>query len=155
MGAESDGTFKVSDRRPFNPDGTLREDMPPEARAGRPAEPAATQAATPEPLTPPTPSESADRLHQELPLESEGLEGEATLFSEFLMGIASSAFVYLGMVEHPGTGKRQVDLEAAKESIDMLGMLREKTEGNLTNDEENLFENLLAELRMQFVSLKR
>jgi hypothetical protein len=154
MGVESDGTFKVSDRRPFNPDGTLREDMPAEVQAGRPAEPAAHQPATSGP-PPPAQSESADRLHHELPLESEGLEGEASLFSEFLMGIASSAFVYLGMVEHPGTGKREVDLEAAKESIDMLGMLREKTEGNLTNDEENLFENLLAELRMQFVSLTR
>jgi Domain of unknown function (DUF1844) len=154
MGVESDGTFKVSDRRPFNPDGTLREDMPADAQAGRPAEPAAAQPATPGP-PPPAQSESADRLHHEPPLESEGLEGEASLFSEFLMGIASSAFVYLGMVEHPGTGKREVDLEAAKESIDMLGMLREKTEGNLTNDEENLFENLLAELRMQFVSLRR
>ncbi len=155
MGVESDGTFKLIDRRPFNADGTLREDMPVEAQAGRQAEAAAaTQPAAPGPL-PSTQSESTDRLHHELPLESEGLEGEASLFSEFLMGIASSAFVYLGMVEHPGTGKRQVDLEAAKESIDMLAMLREKTEGNLTNDEENLFENLLAELRMQFVSLKR
>jgi hypothetical protein len=151
MGVESDGTFKVSDRRPFNPDGTLREDAPTETKPAA-AEPATNQATTPS--QPPVESETGDRSH-EVPLESGAFEGEASLFSEFLMGIASSAFVYLGMVEHPGTGKRQVDLEAAKESIDMLGMLREKTKGNLTSDEENLFENLLAELRMQFVSLRR
>jgi hypothetical protein len=148
MGAESDGTFKVSDRRQFNPDGTLREDVPAEAPPRVEAEPAV--------VTPsqPVPQDNSERETQ-FDHAHEGVEGEASLFSEFLMGISSSAFVYLGMVEHPATGKREVDLEAAKESIDMLGMLREKTRGNLTRDEENLFENLLAELRMQFVSLRR
>ena len=144
MAGESDGTFKVSDRRPFNPDGTLREDARGEI-------PGVTE---PEPAKQPPPAATAERtIHfDDAP---ENGEGEASLFSEFLMGIASSAFVYLGMVEHPATGKREVDLDAAKESIDMLGMLRQKTKGNLTSEEENLFENLLAELRMQFVSLSR
>ncbi|MBL8166807.1 MAG: DUF1844 domain-containing protein [Acidobacteria bacterium] len=77
------------------------------------------------------------------------------MFTEFLMGIASSAFVYLGLVEHPATGRRQVDLMAAKESIDMLVMLREKTKGNLTRGEDRFFEDLLADLQMQFVALNR
>ncbi len=143
MPGESYGTFKVSDRRPFNPDGTLRDDVPAEAVVSEP-----------EPPGQPPPAVNAEQSTQfdEAP---ESAEGEASLFAEFLMGIASSAFIYLGMVEHPATGKREVDLEAARESIDMLGMLRQKTKGNLTSEEENLFENLLAELRMQFVSLRR
>ena len=77
------------------------------------------------------------------------------MFNEFLMGIASSAFIYLGLVEHPATGRRQVDMQAAKESIDMLVMLREKTKGNLTHGEENFFDDLLTDLKMQFVSMRR
>lgn len=71
------------------------------------------------------------------------------------MGVASSAFIYLGLVEHPATGRRQIDLGAAKESIDMLSMLREKTKGNLTRGEERFFEDLLSDLHMQFVSIRR
>ena len=80
---------------------------------------------------------------------------EQTMFTEFLMGIASSAFIYLGLVEHPATGRRQVDMMAAKESIDMLVMLREKTKGNLTRGEDKFFNDLLSDLKMQFVSLRR
>lgn len=79
---------------------------------------------------------------------------EQTMFTEFVMGIASSAFIYLGLVEHPATGRRQVDLRAAKEAIDMLLMLREKTQGNLTRGEEKFFDDLLSDLKMQFVSLR-
>jgi hypothetical protein len=71
------------------------------------------------------------------------------------MGIASSAFVYLGLVEHPATGRRQVDPMAARESIEMLVMLRDKTKGNLTRGEEKFFNDLLADLKMQYVSLNR
>ncbi|MBO0719278.1 MAG: DUF1844 domain-containing protein [Blastocatellia bacterium] len=77
------------------------------------------------------------------------------MFTEFLMGVASSAFVYLGMVEHPATGRRQVDLGAAKESIDMLAMLRDKTKGNLTRGEEKFFTDLLSDLQLQYVSIRR
>jgi hypothetical protein len=76
MGVESDGTFKLIDRRPFNADGTLREDMPVEAQAGRQEEAAAaTQPAAAGPL-PSKKSESADRLHPELPLESKAPRGK-------------------------------------------------------------------------------
>ena len=80
---------------------------------------------------------------------------EQTEFTEFLMRIASEAFIYLGLVEHPMTGRRQVDLPAAKESIDMLTMLRAKTEGNLTPGEARFFDDLLGDLKMQFVSFRQ
>jgi hypothetical protein len=152
MAEENQGSFKVTDRRLFNADGTLREDALIEEPA--PAPP-------PEPQ-PPVSSGSAQPQRQfaaatapELQPEPDDAEPERTMFNEFLMGIASSAFIYLGLVEHPATGRRQVDMTAAKESIDMLVMLREKTKGNLTRGEEKFFDDLLSDLKMQYVSMRR
>jgi hypothetical protein len=72
-------------------------------------------------------------------------------FSSFLLSVASSAFLHLGLVPEPGTGELKKDLALAKQTIDILGMLREKTRGNLSSDEENLFDHLLYDLRMQYI----
>ena len=69
------------------------------------------------------------------------------------MSIASNAAASLGLMEHPVTGKREVDLELGKHWIDVLGMLQKKTKGNLTPQEAQIVEGWLADLRMQFVSL--
>jgi hypothetical protein len=74
-------------------------------------------------------------------------------FVNFLMSLASNAAASLGMMEHPVTGQRGADLALGKHWIDVLGMLKQKTQGNLTAQEQEIFEGLLAELRMQFVSL--
>jgi len=74
-------------------------------------------------------------------------------FASFTMSIASNAASSLGMMEHPVTGKREVDLELGKHWIDVLGMLQEKTRGNLLPQEQQILEGLLADLRMQYVSL--
>jgi Domain of unknown function (DUF1844) len=152
MAEENQGSFKVTDRRLFNADGTLREDALIE-------EPAPTPPPEPQPAVS---SGSAQPQRQfaaatapELQPEPEDAEPERTMFNEFLMGIASSAFIYLGLVEHPATGRRQVDMTAAKESIDMLVMLQEKTKGNLTRGEEKFFDDLLSDLKMQYVSMMR
>ncbi len=150
MSEEKEGGFKVSDRRLFNPDGTLREDAL-ERQAAAKAAPAAPTPSAPAPAQPPHAPEPAQALtpppEEEMP--------EATEFMEFLMGVASSAFIHLGLMEHPATGTRQVDLRSAQQSIGMLAMLREKTRGNLTPEEETFFEDLLADLQMQFVALRR
>ena len=141
MPDDKEGGFKVTDRRLFNPDGSLREDaQAQEVSAENSHHSQFTQ-------------ESA--FPEDLPEGDLQAMPEQTVFTEFLMGVASSAFIYLGLVEHPATGRRQVDLNAAKESIDMLVMLHNKTKGNLTRGEEKFFEDLLADLRMQFVSMKR
>jgi hypothetical protein len=70
-----------------------------------------------------------------------------------MMSIASNAASSLGMMEHPVTGKREVDLELGKHWIDILGMLQKKTKGNLMPQEQQILEGLLADLRMQYVSL--
>ena len=152
MAEENQGSFKVTDRRLFNADGTLREDaLIEEAAPAPPPEPVA--AASPNSAQPQ--GQFAAATAPELQSEPEDAEPERTMFNEFLMGIASSAFIYLGLVEHPATGRRQVDMTAAKESIDMLVMLREKTKGNLTRGEEKFFEDLLSDLKMQYVSMRR
>lgn len=76
-------------------------------------------------------------------------------FINFLMSIASNAASALGMMEHPVTGQRKVDLQLGKHWIDVLGMLQQKTRGNLAAQEQQIFEGLLADLRMQYVSLTK
>ena len=71
------------------------------------------------------------------------------------MRIASEAFIYLGLVPHPMSGRAETDLGAAKEAIDMLLMLRGKTQGNLTPGETSFYDDLLADLKMQFVSMRQ
>jgi DNA replication initiation complex subunit (GINS family) len=78
---------------------------------------------------------------------------DPTSFINFLMSIASNAAAALGMMEHPVTGQRAVDPELGKHWIDVLGMLQQKTQGNLAPQEQQIFESLLADLRMQYVSL--
>lgn len=72
-------------------------------------------------------------------------------FSSFLFSLSSSAFVHLGMIPDPDTGKTQKNLALAKHTIDLLGMLREKTRNNLIPEEEVLFDHLLYDLRMVYV----
>lgn len=73
-------------------------------------------------------------------------------FIAFVYSLASSAAVHFGDTPDPATGaKRPPDLEAARHVIDVLGMLEEKTRGNLTPEERQFLEQLLYELRMRFV----
>ncbi|HEY8205999.1 MAG TPA: DUF1844 domain-containing protein [Myxococcaceae bacterium] len=72
-------------------------------------------------------------------------------FTSFLMGLASSALIHLGAAPHPETGQKQQDLVLARQSLDLLALLREKTRGNLTAEEERLFDGLLTDLRFRFV----
>ncbi len=73
-------------------------------------------------------------------------------FYTFVLSLASSAFVHLGDAPHPDTGEAaKPNLPLAKQTIDILAMLAEKTKGNLTQEEERFMENLLTDLRFRFV----
>ena len=161
--SEEKPTFKVTDRRLFNPDGTPRdiprEEEPapapappePEPKQDAPraaeqtaAEPARTPVATPvDEATPP--GREATPAAQP---EAQGDEGFLMLV-EFLASFAADA---LGMVNHPGGGGG-VNLPLAKQCIDMLGTLHRKTRGNLVAEEQQFLEMVLSQLRMQYVSL--
>ncbi|HSB29631.1 MAG TPA: DUF1844 domain-containing protein [Pyrinomonadaceae bacterium] len=147
-------TFKVTDRRLFNADGTPR-DLPPDEKT-EPQAAAAASAPEIERQAPvseqPTPSLVGVEDEQ---LEEEELEGanDPTSFVNFLMSIASNAATALGMMEHPVTHQREVDLQLGKHWIDIIGMLQKKTKGNVSKQEEQMVEGLLSDLRMQYVSL--
>jgi hypothetical protein len=72
-------------------------------------------------------------------------------FSSFIFSLSTSALLHLGEVPDPTTQKREKNLPLAKQTIDILGMLKEKTKGNLTPDEEKLIENILTDLRWRYV----
>ena len=72
-------------------------------------------------------------------------------FPTFIFSLNASALFHLGVVEDPGTGKKEKNFPLAKQTIDILGMLEEKTRGNLSSDEENLLKNILTDLRLMFV----
>lgn len=74
-------------------------------------------------------------------------------FYTFVLSLGSSAFVHLGDAPHPETGEEiPPNLPLAQQTIDLLDMLREKTRGNLTAEEEKFLENLLMDLRLRYVS---
>jgi hypothetical protein len=163
--SEEQTTYKVTDRRLFNPDGTPR-DVPPEEK---PEVKQVVEESVPlfSPLDSVTPTSQATPTEAQ-PQQEVGRTEEADLpgtetelpgtedpasFASFMMSIASNAASSLGMMEHPVTGKREVDLELGKHWIDVLGMLQQKTRGNLLPQEQQILEGLLADLRMQYVSL--
>jgi hypothetical protein len=182
--SEEQANFKVTDRRLFNPDGSPRE-VPeaerPEAKSvsaavsdspveiGSPPEPPSatnvtnTQATVAGPqATAAAPKQASQGVNEaDFPeteanaqVELPGADDPAS-FASFMMSIASNAASSLGMMEHPVTGKRDVDLELGKHWIDVLGMLQQKTRGNLLPPEQQILESLLADLRMQYVSLTK
>jgi coproporphyrinogen III oxidase-like Fe-S oxidoreductase len=73
-------------------------------------------------------------------------------FNFFITTLALQASISLGQIPNPATNQKEEDLTQAKFLIDTLGMLKEKTKGNLITEETNLLENLLYELRMQYIS---
>ncbi|MEJ5349579.1 MAG: DUF1844 domain-containing protein [Desulfosoma sp.] len=82
--------------------------------------------------------------------ESIGTYPQVT-FSTFVFSLSSSALVHLGEVPDPSTQKVEKDLPLAKQIIDTLAMLQEKTKGNLDKDEEQLLQTVLYDLRLRFV----
>lgn len=75
-------------------------------------------------------------------------------FATFIFSLNSSVLVQLGLIDDPATGKKTKNLPLAKQTIDILGMLEEKTQGNLTKDEETMLKNILYDLRMIYVKEK-
>ncbi|NCN42467.1 DUF1844 domain-containing protein [bacterium] len=75
------------------------------------------------------------------------------LFSSFIMGLASAAMVEMGIVDDPHDGKRRFSPEDARQHIDLLNMLQQKTRGNLDENEKQLIDRALVDLKYQFAKL--
>jgi Domain of unknown function (DUF1844) len=96
---------------------------------------------------------SAERPTQAPPPESKPhtTAAEEMNFASFLISLGTQAFMHLGDIPNPLTQQREKDLPAAKQMIDLLGILQTKTQGNLTADEERLLQQLLLDLRLRYV----
>ncbi|MFH1023976.1 MAG: DUF1844 domain-containing protein [Planctomycetota bacterium] len=74
-------------------------------------------------------------------------------FMNFISGLASQALIHFGDVPHPMTGRSEKNADEARYMVDLLAMLREKTEGNLSEKEIHVFDGLLYDLQMRFVKI--
>ena len=135
MGEEDRG-FVIKDRRQFTSEGAAREQA--EEKTEK-TEPKAEQA-KPQP-------EKAEAQRKRPPLP------EVT-FSTFILSLVSSALVNMGEAPDPGTGATSIDLVLAKHTIDMIAMIKEKTKGNLSDDEQAMIDSVLYDLRMRYVAKK-
>jgi len=130
MAEEEEKGFVIKDKRTFSP----------ETGEPSPEEPQEEEKATEE-ETPPGDSE---------PAAEEGQLPEIN-FATFIFSLSSSALFHFGEIEDPTSGQKTKNLPMAKHTIDILAMLEEKTKGNLTSDEEQLFKNILYDLRMRYI----
>jgi hypothetical protein len=171
-------SFTVTDRRLFTSDGELRQEVSKEADerkdaanvAPAPAPPptakaaAATPPSTPEVPMPPTPTaseqqESADaykksskELDSRVELSGHSAKDLEMTFERFMASLYMSAMFQMGLMHEQG-GQPRVDIIGARQTIDTLSLLQEKTKGNLTPAEQNFLQNCLYELRMAYVEV--
>jgi hypothetical protein len=76
-------------------------------------------------------------------------------FSTFILSLSHSALMHLGEAPHPETGEIEKNLPLARQTIDLIAMLEDKTKGNLSGDEERLVAQILYDLRMRYVELSK
>jgi Domain of unknown function (DUF1844) len=177
---QEQSSFTVTDRRLFNADGELRKDIseeseapkaPPSAAASNP--PSLEKTATPTPVdgsaltdrempVPPTSAEqeaqaaayraSSKDLDSEVELSGHSAKDFEMTFERFLASLYMTAMLQLGLMREQG-GQPRIDMIGARQTIDTLSLIAEKTKGNLTATESNFLQNSLYELRMAYVEV--
>lgn len=169
-------SFTVTDRRLFNSDGELRSEAREESEAPKsvPTPPKETAAQKPpapvaaenpkerEMPVPPTSAEqdaqaaayaeSSKDLDKQVELSGHSAKDFEITFERFMASLYMTAMLQLGLMRQQG-GQPQVDIIGARQTIDTLSLLSEKTKGNLTAAEENFLQNSLYELRMAYVEV--
>lgn len=174
---ESSKGYKIQDRRRFSAEGELKPEFsgadepatakPAAASPAAPAQSAGAHASAQQPQQQAAASQpqhaaaargyaaarsaAGDEAH---PSEAGAELGEIS-FGAFLMSLSTEALVHLGEMTDPSSGQAQRDLAMAQQLIDILGMLREKTRGNLDHDEQALLDAILFDLRMKYVEIAR
>ena len=125
--------FVIKDRRSLDDEGDLKEEKP-EGRAEERGEAGEKAAAEDQAQRPPLPEVN---------------------FNSLIFSLSSSALLHLGEIADPQTGEKKKDLVLAKHTIDTIGMLKEKTKGNLTEEEEPFLESVLADLRWRYIKVAK
>jgi hypothetical protein len=156
--SEENKSFRVNDRRRFDEDGNER-DSSSESRSSVTGQhnPESQETKAPQVPTPNQPPSGAGAeqdgpsfVMKDNPKGSEE-EGTGLSFSSFLMSLATQALMQMGEMEPPGGIKLPPDFEAAKQTIEVIGMLAVKTKGNLDAEEQRLLVEVLHSLRLTFV----
>lgn len=129
--AEEKSGFKVADRRLFTEEGNLRDDL-----AREPAQ----EKGFDDTLTGSNSQKSA-KSEPDIPMT----------FQTLVFSLSTTAMFQLGLLSNPETGKQEKNLPAAKQTIDILQVLQEKTKGNLTSEESQLLEASLYDLKMTYL----
>jgi hypothetical protein len=168
--ADKKESFTVTDRRLFTADGELRKETTEEETsssqptAAEPARPAAPPREAPGPTMPPPPSaaeqqaqadaysKSSKDLDTRVELSGHSAKELEMTFERFLASLYMSAMLQLGLMHEEGAQPR-IDLIGARQTIDTLSLLSEKTKSNLTPAEEGFLQNSLYELRMAYVEV--
>jgi hypothetical protein len=163
--------LKVTDKRIFTAEGDIREEFKQEIR---PAEPAAGEAAPQPPPAPgPAPEENApprEAQRAEVPRTEERRQrneppppggdrrtladkasNPGSSFTNFIEPLIAQAYMSLGMLRNPYQPQSKIDTGAARQMIEILTLLKDKTKGNLTPDEEDFLDTHLGELKLAFV----
>jgi hypothetical protein len=145
--------LKVTDKRIFTPEGDLREEFRNEIK------PASDPMAATKPAEKPPEKPVERRTEKKEPPRGEDrrrtiadkAQNPGTAFTDFVEPLIAQAYMFLGMLRDPRQPKPQVDAGAARQMIEILTMLKEKTEGNLTADEDDFLAAHLGELKLAFV----
>ncbi len=145
MSEEEKKDFKVKDRRIFSQDSPDSDDSATDT----------TDAAAPDQAA----GSSSDNQEDRAPDQDQATQPEdgempplpEINFSTFVVSLNASALLHLGAIEDPTTGQINKNLPMAKQTIDILNMLEEKTAGNLNPEETNLLKSILYDLRMLYV----
>ena len=156
--------LKVTDKRIFTPEGDIRQEFQNEIR---PIEPEAAQLNDPQtepqsepPRESPRPAEAAAPPKSPEPPKpreerrrslAEKATSPGTPFANFIQSLVAQAYMFLGMLRDPRQPQPIFDAEAAHETIDILSLLKEKTAGNLTPEEQDFFEAHLGDLKLAYV----
>jgi hypothetical protein len=172
MAEKKQESFTVTDRRLFTSEGEIRQEVSQEevssaaASVPQPAPAAQPDPAPPRPEAdaPPAPTaaeqkeqadayrKSAKDLDARVELSGHSTKELEMTFERFMASLYMSAMLQLGLMHEQG-GQPRVDLIGARQTIDTLSLLSEKTKGNLTSAEENFLQNCLYELRMAYVEV--
>jgi hypothetical protein len=182
MSEKKQESFTVTDRRLFTSEGELRREVSEEeVSTSKPVPPAAAEAnvtpiadepsaldqSAPPELDPSVPSpptsaeqkEQADAYHKSakeldarVELSGHSAKEMAMTFERFMASLYMTAMLQLGLMQEE-RGQPRIDLLGARQTVDTLGLLAEKTKGNLTPAEENFLQNCLYELRMAYVEV--
>jgi hypothetical protein len=143
---KQDDSFRVIDRRPFTSEGELRKDVVEEQEREAAKEAKAEAAKAP-------PSPGKTKAPASAPVADEPKPLPA--FESLLRMLGQNAAMVLGAYADPRTGQPMIDPDAARELIDMLDALYEKTKGNLAPEEDNLLLDLLGKLKMTYVEINQ